>query len=88
MLEDIRAELERLNATDISVSLDPDFDPSVDEVLKVEHDQACWHFLPEHFMALIRDLPSGAGGSAVHRAIERRAPHVWHGKDPHGSRDA
>lgn len=87
MMDEIRSELSRLDATDVRVTPDPEFDDEVDELIKIEIDQAFWHFLPQNFLELLRDLPDGAGAEKVHAAIEKHGQHVWHGQEPRGSRD-
>ena len=87
MLDEIQSELSRLDAADVKVTHDPEFDKEVDELVKIEIDQAFWHFLPQNFLELLRDLPDGVGAEGMHRAIEKHGPHVWHGQEPHGSRD-
>lgn len=87
MLNKIRAELDRVAATEIQVALVEDFEPKVGTMLRVELDMAYWHLLPEHFLELLRDLPDGSGAEHVHRAIEKRGVAVWHGPSPKGSRN-
>ncbi len=87
MLDEIRSELSRLRAPEVEVTPAPDFDDEVDELIKIEIEQAFWHFLPQNFLELLRDLPGGAGAEGVHAAIEKHGHHVWHGEAPHGSRD-
>lgn len=88
MLDEIRAELERISAGNIQVDLDADFEPEVGTMVRVEHDMAYWHLLPERFLELIREIPDGAGADQVHQAIEERGVGVWRGPSPRGSRDA
>lgn len=87
MLDDIRAELARLAADDVVVALDDEFDPDVGTLLRIERDDAYWHLLPENFLALLKELPDGAGSAAVHRVIEKKGVGVWHGPAPEDSRD-
>ncbi len=88
MLEDIRAELDRIGATDISVALDDDFEPDVGTMVRVQHDEAYWHLLPERFLELLKDIRDGAGAAEVHDTIEREGVGVWRGPSPKDSRDA
>lgn len=87
MLDEIRSELARVSASEVKVTHDPTFEPEMEELIKIEIDQAFWHFLPQNFLELLRELPDGAGADGVHAAIEKHGPHVWHGEEPQGSRD-
>jgi len=88
MLEDIRAELKRLGANSVRVSLDRDFEPKAGELVKVELGPSYWHLLPPAFLELLKELKDGAGNEAVKAAIEKKGTHVWHGPAPEGSRDS
>ena len=87
MLEDIQAELKRLSADEIEVSLDKEFEPEAGTLVRVASDDSYWHLLPEKFLELLKDLPDGAGAAQIKTAIEERANTVWHGPSPKGSRD-
>mgnify|MGYP006969550551 CR=1 FL=1 len=87
MLEDIRSELARLEAAEIDVALDDEFVPEVGTVVRISHDPAYWHMLPERFLQLLEKLPDGAGAEEVHRAIEEQGVGVWHGPSPEIPRD-
>ena len=90
MLDEIRSELGRVGAAEITVENDGDFAANVeqvDDVVKIEFGPAVWRMMPSHLLELLHDLPDGAGPEAVHTAIEQQAPHVWHGEEPEGSRD-
>ncbi len=87
MEEDIRSELRRVNAQEIVVCMDEQFEPKAGVLLKVEFNDAYWHLLPEHFLELLRGLPDGAGTDGVHQAIEEHGTAVWHGPAPKGARD-
>lgn len=87
MLGHIRAELERLAASEIEVALDEAFAPEAGPTLRIQWQEAYWHLLPEDFLELIRELPDAAGPAEIHRAIETRATAVWHGPSPRNSRD-
>jgi len=82
MLNEIQAELLRVGAIDIRVSMDEDFAPAVGCLLKVENGSAYWHLLPGSLQVLLAELPDNAGSDAVHRAIEANALPVWHGPAP------
>ena len=88
MLDEIKAELVRVSATDIKVALDEEFEPAAGTLLRVDRAAAYWHLLPEHFLLLLKELPNAAGSEEVHRAIEKRATAVWHGPSPPASRDS
>jgi hypothetical protein len=87
MLHEIHAELKRVSAGDVVVSLDDKFEPRAGTLVKIELDDAYWHLQPNDFLELLEDLPADAGSEAVHRAIEKKGPFVWHGPSPEGSRD-
>jgi hypothetical protein len=87
VLDQIRAELARLEATNMRVSLDSHFEPETGELVKVEHAKAYWHLLPQDFAALLAALPEGAGTDRVRAAIESDTIRVWHGPSPKDSRD-
>lgn len=87
MLNEIKSELERLDATSTRVTIDADFEPKVGDLLKVELGDAYWHLFPQRFLELLKELPDGAGSDAVRTAIERQATFVWHGPAPDRSRD-
>lgn len=87
MLSQIRAELKRLSASDVAVSLDDEFEPRAGTLVKIELDEAYWHLLPNDLLELLDDLPDDAGSEAVRTAIEKKGPFVWHGPSPEGSRD-
>jgi hypothetical protein len=80
-------ELKRLNAEDVQLSLDGDFEPSAGTLLKVEVGLAFWHLPIDDFNQLISEIPDGCGGEAIKRAIETHALHVWHGPSPTQMRD-
>lgn len=88
MFEEIQHELARLRAKAVRVSMDAEFEPEAGELVKVELGSAYWHLLPSDFLQLIQQLPDGAGAKAIKKEIERKAPKVWHGPAPEGSRDA
>ncbi len=87
MIEKIRQQLIRLNATRIQVAEDSEFEPKVGRLLRVALDNAYWHLPPQHFLELLKAMPNGSGDDAVHQAIERESPAVWHGPAPEDSRD-
>ena len=87
MYHEIRSELRRVQAEEIIVRVDEQFEPKAGVLLQVEFNNAYWHLLPEHFIELLRDLPDGAGTVGVHRAIEGRGSAVWHGPSPTDDRD-
>lgn len=87
VLDEIRAHLARVDAIEVCVSLDPEFEPETGELVKVEHDRAYWHLLPEDFSALLEKLPDAAGTDRVRAAIESDTIRVWHGPSPKDSRD-
>jgi hypothetical protein len=86
-LDEIRAELGRLSAGEIRVSLDDLFEPAVGTLVCIQRGAVWWHLLPEQFLGLLRELPDRAGADRVHRAIEQGAVGVWHGPAPKDSRD-
>jgi len=86
MLIETRNELLRLDARDVHIEFDDEFEPEAGTLVKVEYDGAFWHLLPGKFTELLNDLPDGAGGEAIKVAIETKAQTVWHGPSPH-SRD-
>jgi len=88
MEDDIRSELRRLDAEEIVVRLDEEFEPKAGVLLRVAFHDAYWHLLPQHFLTLLRELPDGAGTEGVHRAIEKRGSAVWHGPAPKSTRDS
>jgi hypothetical protein len=88
MLRVIRWELQRLCAAEAIATRDADFEPQVGELIKLELNDAYWHFLPNHLLELLRELPDGAGGDAIRTAIEQKATFVWHGPAPHDARDS
>lgn len=87
MLQEIKAELQRMNASKVSVKLDSEYEPDAGELVHVEIEDASWHMLPGVFLALLKDLPDAADAESVRTAIERRAMFVWHGPSPKDSRD-
>ena len=87
MLREIETELKRLAASDVAVSLDDEFAPTVGTLIQVQHDGAQWRLLPGEFLGLLLDLPSGAGDAAVRKQIEKQGQFVWHGPSPSGGRD-
>jgi hypothetical protein len=87
MLDQIRMQLERLDAARIEVVEDPDFEPKAGRLLRVSLDEAYWHLPPQQFLELLKGLADAAGADAVHQAIEREATAVWHGPAPEESRD-
>ena len=87
VLEQIRADLVRLDAKAMRVTLDADFEPETGELVQVEHAEAYWHLLPQDFAALLVTLPDGAGTDRVRAAIESDTIRVWHGPSPKDSRD-
>jgi hypothetical protein len=88
MRQRIQAELARVKATEVYATPDDEFEPRAGELLLIESNSAYWHLLPEHFLALLAELPDGAGADAVHRAIEAHGTAVWHGPAPTDSRDS
>ncbi|MCA9153861.1 MAG: hypothetical protein R3C99_21505 [Pirellulaceae bacterium] len=89
MIEQIRDELNRLDAGAVQVRLDREFEPKAGELVRIDIDDAYWHMLPADFHTLLQDLPNGAGEEQVHRAIESfDSQQVWHGHSPDGSRDS
>ena len=87
VLDQIRTELARANAKEMKATLDPHFEPETGELVKVEHDKAYWHLLPQDLAALLETLPDGAGTDRVRAAIESDTIRVWHGPSPKDSRD-
>ncbi len=88
MIDQIRAELVRLEAHEVEVSDDGDFEPAAGHLVQVDLAGAYWHLLPEHFLGLLAALPDGAGATSVHQAIESEGQAVWHGPAPPESRDS
>ena len=88
VLEEIRAELQRIGANSVRVSLDAKFEPKAGELVKVELASAYWHLQPGEFLRLLNELPDGVGSEKVKIAIEKKAAKVWHGPAPLGSRDS
>ena len=88
MLTDIIAELKRIGADTVRVSLDAEFEPKAGELVKVVLGSAYWHLQPGEFLRLLKELPAGAGSEKVKIAIEKKATKVWHGPAPLGSRDS
>ena len=86
-ISQIRDELKRLSIDDGKATLDPEFEPEAGELVKLEIGSAYWHLLPQELLNLMEELPDGAGGEQLKRAIEQSAAHVWHGPAPEGSRD-
>ncbi|MBI2480977.1 MAG: hypothetical protein HYV60_20790 [Planctomycetia bacterium] len=82
MLNQIHGELLRVGASDILVSMDEDFAPTVGSLLKIEIGDAYWHLLPGTLQDLLSELPDNAGSDAVHWTIEANALPVWHGPAP------
>jgi hypothetical protein len=87
-LQEERDQLERLDAQDVQLALDDQFEPEAGILLRVEVGLAFWHLPPGEFHRLIRDLPDGAGSEAIKQTIEADAMHVWHGPSPPRSRDS
>lgn len=87
MLQVIKIELARLNATKTKVALDREYEPEAGELIEVEIEDASWHLLPGVFLALLKDMPDGAGCEAIRVAIEKKATFVWHGPSPKESRE-
>jgi hypothetical protein len=87
MLDGIRQELRRVEARDMLVSLDDEFDPSVGTLVKVVHDGKYWHLFPDGFAQLLSELPDGSGSHAVSERIELKALPVWHGPSPKNTRE-
>ncbi len=87
VLDQIRHELARLDATEMRVSLDEEFEPSAGELVKLEHAKAYWHLLPEDLLALLEQLPENGGAERVREAVESDAIRVWHGPSPKNSLD-
>jgi hypothetical protein len=88
MLDEIRIELQRLDANNVMVSIDVDFEPDVGELVKVQIQDAYWHLLPDRLLALLKELADDSGGEAIRTVIEQKGTLVWHGPSPKGSRDA
>jgi hypothetical protein len=84
---EIKSELERLAAAEVTASLNEEFEPEAGVLVKIELKGAYWHLCPQRFLSLIKDLPDGAGSNAIHEVIEKKATLVWHGHAPKGSRD-
>jgi len=87
MVDDIKAELQRLGASDAEVALTDEFEPKAGELVRFSLEDTYWHLTPEHFLSLLKDLPDGAGTERIRRTIEENAQFVWHGPSPKGSRD-
>lgn len=81
-LTKVEAELKRLEATDVSVEFDEEFEPEAGTLVKVSYDGAVWRLLPGKLEELMAELPDGAGGDAIRQAIEAKAQSVWHGPSP------
>jgi hypothetical protein len=86
-IDDIRRDLKRLAASEVRVSLDPDFEPKVGPLLKVDYDGSYWHMIPQDFRNLLAELPDGCGAAEIKYAIEAKVTHLWHGPSSKGSRD-
>jgi hypothetical protein len=87
MLDKIRAHLKRLNASEMQVADDPDFEPKAGRLLHVSLEEAYWHLPPQEFLELLKRLPDGVGATEIHRALESQVTAVWHGPAPEESRD-
>jgi len=87
VLKQLDAELKRLGARDVSLSLDEAFEPDAGVLAKVEIQDAYWHLPPNDLLELLRDLQDGAGSDAIKQTIEQNATTVWHGPAPEDSRD-
>jgi hypothetical protein len=86
-MEQLENELKRLGASDASVTLDEEFEPSAGSLVYLRVGTAYWHFLPGSLLPLLQRLPNNAGNEAIKQMIERNATMVWHGPSPKGSRD-
>jgi hypothetical protein len=86
-LDDIRAHLHRLEAFDVTATLDDEFEPQAGELVRVEMKDAYWRLLPRDFLALLEELPDGIGSEPIRMSIEQNATVVWHGPAPKDSRD-
>lgn len=87
MLDNIKEHLARIAAHDVVVTRNDEFEPDAGPLVKVELEGAYWHLAPTAFEQLLEAIPDGAGSEAVREAIEKKAPFVWHGPSPKGSRD-
>lgn len=87
VLKEIQAELRRVAATSVRVSLDRDFEPKAGELVKVELGPAYWHLQPQELLQLLNEISDKAGDEAVKTAIGKKAKGVWPGPAPEGSRD-
>jgi len=79
MLNDIQAELKRISAHQVHVTLDDDFKPDAGTLVRIQRGDAYWHMSPEQFLAILQDLSPEAGDEGVQRAIETKGQQVWHG---------
>ena len=87
MLNDIRAEHDRVGATEVRTTLTSECEPEAGELVKVEFDEAYWHLAPMEFLQLLKDRPAGAGADEIKRISESEAVKVWHGPAPPDARD-
>jgi hypothetical protein len=53
VLDRIVAQLARVDARSMRVTIDPEFEPAKGEIVKIEHEKSDWHLLPEDFAALL-----------------------------------
>lgn len=89
ILSQIRSELGRVGARNVSAELDDDFEPEAGTLVKITLDDeaAYWHLLPGEFLDLLKDLPAKAGSEAVKTAIETKGTNIWRGPAPKSDRD-
>lgn len=86
-LNEIKSELQRLSAADATVTLDDEFEPEAGKLIKLQLNDAYWHFLPKNLLELLKELPDAAGSEAIRTTVEAKAEFVWHGPAPKHSRD-
>ncbi len=86
-IQKTRKELSRLDASDVQIEFDDQFEPETGTLLKVQIGDAYWHLLPGNFFEILQPMPDGVGTEAIKEAIEEEANPVWHGPSPKGSRD-
>jgi hypothetical protein len=87
-LRELRRHLTRIQAPDASIAADPDFQPDSGTLIKLEVGASYWHLLHEELRSLLQQVPDGAGGEAIKRAVETHGMHVWHGPEPRQSRSS
>jgi hypothetical protein len=82
LMQEIRQHLQRLNAGEVVVRFNGDFEPKAGTLVAIQCGGAEWHLEPRELLDLLKGLANGCGPERIKAEIEKSSIAVWHGPAP------